>query len=59
MISRMFAGGAATPMGDSLRQAQVTMINNPDTSHPYYWGAFMLVGDGARPMLTPKSGSGR
>jgi CHAT domain-containing protein len=59
LISRMFAGGAATPMGDALRQAQVTMINNPDTSHPYYWGAFMLVGDGARPMLTPQSGSGR
>lgn len=59
LISTMFAAGRALPMGDALRKAQVAMINNIDTSHPYYWGAFMLVGDGARPMLTAPSGTGR
>ena len=59
LISQMFSVGRAGPMGDALRQAQVGMINNIDTSHPYYWGAFMLVGDGARPMLSSTGGNGR
>jgi hypothetical protein len=59
LISQMFSVGRTGPMGDALRQAQVGMINNIDTSHPYYWGAFMLVGDGARPMLSSTGGNGR
>ncbi|WP_310498762.1 CHAT domain-containing protein [Sandarakinorhabdus sp.] len=60
LISTMFEAGAHAPMGDALRTAQMAMIAAPDTSHPYYWGAFMLVGDGARPMLSPAaSGTGQ
>ncbi len=59
LISQMFTAGRSGPMGDALRQAQVGMINNVDTSHPYYWGAFMLVGDGARSMVSGSGGSGR
>nr|MCU0886174.1 CHAT domain-containing protein [Beijerinckiaceae bacterium] len=59
LISGMFASARAAPMGDALRQAQVGMLGTVDTSHPYYWGAFMLVGDGARPMLGQPNGSGR
>ena len=59
LISQMFSAGRSGPMGDALRQAQVGMINSIDTSHPYYWGAFMLVGDGARPMLSATGENGR
>ncbi|MEI6486848.1 MAG: CHAT domain-containing protein [Sphingomonadales bacterium] len=59
LISQMFSLGRTGAMGDALRQAQMGMINNIDTSHPYYWGAFMLVGDGARPMLSNGSGTGQ
>lgn len=55
LIETLFKTGATESIGDSLRTAQVQMIANPDTSHPYYWGAFALVGDGARSMLARAS----
>ena len=33
----------------SLQKAQQQMIKNVDTSHPVFWGAFVLIGDGAEP----------
>ena len=55
LIGTLFKTGATESIGDALRTAQVQMITNPDTSHPYYWGAFALVGDGARSMLARAS----
>ena len=31
--------------GGALREAQLTLLKNPDTSSPYYWAAFTLFGD--------------
>lgn len=31
----------------SLRQSQIELMDDPDTSHPFYWPAFAVVGDGA------------
>lgn len=31
---------------DALRQAALKLLKNPETSHPFYWGGFVLVGDG-------------
>lgn len=31
--------------GGALREAQLNLLRNPDTSHPYYWAAFTLFGD--------------
>jgi CHAT domain-containing protein/tetratricopeptide (TPR) repeat protein len=31
---------------DALRQAALKLIRNPETSHPFYWAGFVLVGDG-------------
>ena len=31
---------------DALRQAALTLMRNPETSHPFYWAGFVLVGDG-------------
>ncbi len=55
LVETLFKSGATASIGDSLRTAQAQMITNPDTSHPYYWGAFALVGDGARSMLARAS----
>jgi len=30
---------------EALRQAKLTLLKNSSTSHPYYWGPFVLVGD--------------
>jgi CHAT domain-containing protein len=29
----------------SLQQAQITMLKNPEYNHPYYWSSFILVGN--------------
>ena len=31
---------------EALRQAALKLLKNPETSHPFYWGGFVLVGDG-------------
>ena len=31
---------------DALRQASLKLMRNPETSHPFYWAGFVLVGDG-------------
>jgi CHAT domain-containing protein/tetratricopeptide (TPR) repeat protein len=30
----------------ALRQAALKVMKNPETSHPFYWGGFVLVGEG-------------
>jgi CHAT domain-containing protein/tetratricopeptide (TPR) repeat protein len=35
--------GGAGPSA-ALRQAQLTMLQDPQCTHPYYWGAFIVVG---------------
>ena len=36
----------ATTKTEALRQAALKLMKNPETSHPFYWGGFVLVGDG-------------
>jgi CHAT domain-containing protein len=31
---------------EALRQAALKLMRNPETSHPFYWAGFVLVGDG-------------
>ena len=31
---------------DALRHAALKLMRNPETSHPFYWAGFVLVGDG-------------
>jgi CHAT domain-containing protein len=30
---------------EALRQAQLQLLRNPNYRHPYYWAAFVLMGD--------------
>ena len=39
-------------IGEALRTAQTTILSNPASSHPFYWGAFFIVGDSQKPLLT-------
>jgi CHAT domain-containing protein/tetratricopeptide (TPR) repeat protein len=34
------------PKTEALRQAALKLMRNPETSHPFYWAGFVLVGDG-------------
>jgi hypothetical protein len=49
LMTAMFAR-AGDSQGDALRQAQLGMMRSADRSHPGYWAAFTIVGDGARAM---------
>jgi CHAT domain-containing protein len=31
---------------DAFRQAALKLMRNPETSHPFYWAGFVLIGDG-------------
>ena len=31
---------------DALRQSALKLMRNPETSHPFYWAGFVVVGDG-------------
>ncbi len=26
-------------------------MDDPETSHPFYWAAFIILGDGAKPLV--------
>ncbi|MGE0667836.1 MAG: CHAT domain-containing protein [Sphingomonadales bacterium] len=51
LMTGVFAGLAGDPTGDvaeALRQSQLALIGQAASSHPFYWAAFTLIGDGAR-----------
>ena len=51
LISGIFTVGQALPVGQALARTQHKMMDNPLTSHPYYWAAFILVGDGGKVVI--------
>jgi tetratricopeptide (TPR) repeat protein len=51
LISGLFHAVPGTSTATALRQAQLALMDDPDTSHPYYWSGFAIVGDGARPVV--------
>jgi CHAT domain-containing protein len=46
LISGLFDEGKPETAG-ALRASQVDLMDDPNTSHPFYWSAFAVVGDGA------------
>jgi tetratricopeptide (TPR) repeat protein len=52
-IRAFYARGRTASIGAALRDAQLGAMKVPATSHPYYWGAYFLVGDASKSMLSP------
>lgn len=52
---RLFAAFFDSPQGASqagaLLAAQRQLMDDADTSHPFYWSGFALIGDGERPLF--------
>ena len=57
LISGLFAASPGVSTAAALRQAQRTLMDDPATSHPYYWSGFAIVGDGARPVVPGQGGA--
>ena len=51
LISSLFKAAPGTAMNKSLADAQRAAMDDPLTSHPYYWAAFILLGDGTKPLV--------
>jgi CHAT domain-containing protein/tetratricopeptide (TPR) repeat protein len=51
LISAMFKAPVGTATTAALRIGQRELMDRAETSHPYYWSGFAVIGDGARPVL--------
>jgi len=52
LIREFYRSGRTASIGSSLRAAQERLIAQPKYSHPYYWGAYFVVGDSTKGMLS-------
>jgi CHAT domain-containing protein len=51
LISGLFTAPAGTSIAAALGNAQQALMDQPATSHPYYWAGFAIIGDGAAAVL--------
>lgn len=56
LMGALYSAGRTGTIGEALKTAQGSLIRNAKSSHPYYWGAFFVVGDTAKHMLTGTGG---
>ncbi|SFS03938.1 CHAT domain-containing protein [Sphingomonas jatrophae] len=56
LFKTFYETGRRKSIGDALRVAQGTLMKSPRYSHPYYWGAYFIVGDASKTMLSPTKG---
>ncbi len=51
LIGGMFRATPGTGLGSALSTTQRSLMDDPATSHPYYWAAFVVLGDGTKPLI--------
>ena len=51
LIAGLFTRPAGTATANALRLSQQSLMDSADTSHPFYWSAFAIVGDGEAPII--------
>jgi len=51
LIEGMIGGQPGEGLVGSLAGAQRSLMDDADTSHPFYWAAFIVLGDGAKPLV--------
>jgi len=51
LITGLFSAPPGTPTVTAMRMAQRQLMDDANTSHPFYWSAFATVGDGEIPVL--------
>jgi CHAT domain-containing protein len=51
LIAGLFDAPPGTGTAAALRNAQRALMDDPATSHPYYWSGFAVVGDGMTPVI--------
>lgn len=56
LIGGLFDKGQGQSIASALRVSQKILMDDPTTSHPYYWSGFAIIGDGSRPFLPDGTG---
>jgi tetratricopeptide (TPR) repeat protein len=51
LIGGVLGAGPGVPVAEALERAQEALMDDPQTSHPFYWAAFIILGDGAKPLV--------
>ncbi len=51
LMSTFYSAGRTETIAGALRTAQLSVLANPRSSHPYYWGNFFVVGNGTNSMF--------
>jgi CHAT domain-containing protein len=51
LITGLFTMGQNSSVAEALGRAQDSLMDQQQTSHPYYWAGFAIIGDGNRPLL--------
>lgn len=52
LITGLFSGLGTATLADALGSAQDQLMDQAETSHPYYWAGFAIIGDGQRRLLS-------
>ncbi|HMT44323.1 MAG TPA: CHAT domain-containing protein [Chakrabartia sp.] len=52
LITGLFKAGSGASVGAALGKAQEALMDDPETSHPYYWAGFAIVGDSSRSLIS-------
>ncbi len=51
LITGLFTMAQGASVAEALGRAQDSLMDEQQTSHPYYWAGFAIIGDGNRPLL--------
>jgi CHAT domain-containing protein len=51
LMTGLFKAQPGTALGEALGQAQLSLMDDAVTSHPYYWAGFAIIGDAGQPFL--------
>jgi CHAT domain-containing protein len=51
LMTGLFSAPPGTPTVTALRMSQRQLMDDVNTSHPFYWSAFAAVGDGEIPLI--------
>lgn len=51
LIEGMLDATPGQSLAASLGRAQASLMDTAETSHPFYWAAFIILGDGNKPLL--------
>lgn len=51
LIGKLFSSPPGTTVAQAIQNGQLALMAAPETSHPYYWADFVVIGDGDQPVL--------